>query len=434
MTERIRTIELMSKDEILDLQRDEIEEQILVHTDRKLFEDELETLKKDSATNRKKIKKINSKLQSDMILSMAILASRSIFKKHNKSTYLKKHFIDPVANDDVMVYSQDNKVISAAIANLATESLTWFGIVSGISSLKELHDISNDAQHLINLMQKHIWHGVLLKEKRNLNRSYADSEIKRLKKILENGKPCFHKEPGNDLIVCKRCDEYEPRLKDLAKDLSTEKETHIRESKLEQYLFQELDKVPKRRQNPNSKNRNAIYGAPELFSIVVKSCAIAFPNLSFTLLRDIIYKILVIFDKSEPYKYEDINSTEGANMDYFESLYFEDIFDKDYKKKWSEYLDVAEVQDYEVSELINKLTEKDEACIATTMKLGKLKTNKDLAQYLGVSEETARAAGIESINKLKKITDSLENDMKMIFTTTLNHHLQGRYEDEKNYA
>ena len=84
--------------------------------------------------------------------------------------------------------------------------------------------------------------------------------------------------------------------------------------------------------------------------------------------------------------------------------------------------------------MINKLTEKDEACIATAMKLGKLKTNKDLAKYLGVSEEKARTAGIESIEKLKKLIDSLENDMKMIFTTTLNHHLQGRYEDEKNYV
>jgi hypothetical protein len=434
VTERIYTIELMSKDEIIDLQRDEIDEQILVHSDRKLLKTELEMLKKDSATNRKKIKKINALLQSNMILSMAILASRSIFKKHNKSTYLKKHFIDPVANDNVAMYSQDNTVISAAIANLATESLTWFGIVSGISSLKELHDVSNDAQHLINLLQKHIWHGVLLKEKKNLDRSYADSEIKRLKKILENGKPCFHMEPGSDLIVCKKCDEYEPRLKKLAKDLSTEKEGHIRESKLEQYLFHELDKVPKRRQNPNSKNRNAIYGAPELFSIVVKSCALAFPNLSFTLLRKIIYKILVIFDKSEPFKYEDINNTEGANMDYFESLYFEDIFDHEHKERWKKEMSVAEVQDYEVSELINKLTEEDEVCLATEMQLGKFKTNKYLAEYLGFSEEKARTVRKESLGKVKNLTAGLENDMKGIFTIALNHHLQGRYENEENYA
>ena len=146
--------------------------------------------------------------ESQIILSCVVFASRAVMNK-NKNSVLYKKFYSEEGRSSIL---QDEKLIDQRTIDLATDSLTWFGEVSGISNLYELLNLSNDSQHFINLLQKHIRRGVVSKERNDINRSYVDNEIKKLEKVLESKQECFHKEVGEDKIICKKCNNYEPRL------------------------------------------------------------------------------------------------------------------------------------------------------------------------------------------------------------------------------
>lgn len=371
--------------------------------------------------------------ESNLIFSILVLASRSYYSK-NKNSVLLMNKYNETSNSN---FVQDEKVISDKVIALASDSFTYFGNLSGIPSLYELLDQSNDTQHFVNLVTKHIGRGLSLSERQNINRNYADSEIKRLDQILKSNQECFHKVEDSDEIVCKKCNHFisfknsSSRYKD---DLIT---NFANESILEKALLIELNKVPRNLQNPKSKNRTPVYNAKELVMLVIRACVVSFPSLSYSILKKIIYKILENYHNSSPIYIEEKKHEESGSLDYFE-FYEASLFGENSVEDFK----VIELMDFNVNKIIKESFNEDQlACIASEMKIA-FKTNRELAAYLKKSEETARNLKDQTIEGLRKLINEISNvdyadinqeDSEYFashFTSTLVRYIQSFFSEE----
>jgi len=138
--------------------------------------------------------------------------------------------------------------------------------------------------------------------------------------------------------------------------------------------------------------------------LVVRACVVSFPTLSYSKLKKIIYKILDNYHNSSPIYIEEKKHDESGSLDYFEfyetSLFGENR-DEDYK--------VIELMDFNVNKIIKEnFDEVKLACIASEMKIA-FKTNRELAEYLNKSEETARNLKNQSIEEMRKLINEISN-------------------------
>ena len=336
--------------------------------------------------------------KSFVLLSVIVLAARAVMAKRKNSVLINKYYDEKSRSS----FHQDGKMIDEKTISLATDSLTWFGDRSGVPSLHELLNISNDIQHFVNLLQKHIYKGVLLKNRDDKNRDYSDSEIKRLDKIFKSRQECFHKEFEQDKITCRQCDNYETSLRQRGKEIENLKEEHLRVITLEEELFKALYKVPRNLQNPKNKIRTPIYNAKELILLVIKACALSFPNLSYKLLKKIIYKILENYHNSAPIYIEDNRHEDTGDLDYFE-------FNNTELNSIEKYENLC-VMDVNVMKLIKENFDNNQlACIASEMGIA-FGTNKELGNYISKSEETARNLKKETVDKLKTLLEDISKN------------------------
>jgi len=342
----------------------------------------------------------NNLKDSNLIFSILVLASRNFYSKNKNSVYLSNKYNETSKSNFV----QDGKVIDDNIISLASDSFTYFGNLSGVSSFYELIDLSNNTQDFVNLVRHNIGKGLSLNERQNVNRNYADSEIKRLDKILKSNQECFHKDEDSDEIICKKCNQFKSFKESSALFKDETIKNFANESLFEQALYIELNKVPRNLQNPNNKKRTPVYSAKELVLLVVRACVVSFPTLSYSKLKKIIYKILDNYHNSSPIYIEEKKHDESGSLDYFEfyetSLFGENR-DEDYK--------VIELMDFNVNKIIKEnFDEVKLACIASEMKIA-FKTNRELAEYLNKSEETARNLKNQSIEEMRKLINEISN-------------------------